>query len=60
MSKFYVCTEGCGSIEETDKEKAPVCCGKPMKEVNEEELFSCPGCAGCHADCKGASEENKK
>ncbi len=53
MSKIYMCSKNCGSIEETDSKKAPVCCGVEMREVNEEELFSCPGCAGCHVGCKG-------
>ncbi len=59
MSKIYMCSKNCGSIEETDTDKISSCCGAEMKEVNEEELFSCPGCAGCHAGCHGASEESK-
>ena len=49
MSKIYVCSENCGSIEETDGDKVPECCGKKMREVKKDELFGCPGCAGCHA-----------
>ncbi|MDF1498707.1 MAG: hypothetical protein P1P85_05160 [Patescibacteria group bacterium] len=53
MSKLYKCAKGCGSIEENDKEKVPTCCGVEMIEINEEELFSCPGCSGCHTGCHG-------
>jgi len=56
MSKIYKCAKGCGSIEESDNEKIPTCCDEPMKETTEEELFSCPGCAGCHTGCGSTKE----
>ena len=57
MSKLYKCAKECGSIEEGDEEKVPTCCDEKMVETNEEELFSCPGCAGCHSGCGGSKTE---
>ena len=51
MSKLYKCAKGCGSIEEGDDQKIPVCCDEKMVETNEEELFRCHGCSGCFAGC---------
>jgi hypothetical protein len=51
MSRLYKCAKNCGSIEETNEDNIPVCCGMEMVEVGEEDIFSCPGCAGCQAGC---------
>jgi len=57
MSKIYKCSKNCGNIEENDQEKAPVCCGVPMIEAKEEELFGCAGCCSrCNAGCGGTEE----
>jgi hypothetical protein len=56
MSKLYKCSK-CESVEENDTNKKPVCCETEMKEVTEEELFSCPGCAGCHVGCGNTKNE---
>lgn len=58
MSKIYVCSKNCGSIEETDGGKEPVCCGTAMKELKENELFGCSGCAGCRGGGCGADGGN--
>ena len=53
MSKIYKCSKGCGSIEENDQGKAPICCGVSMTEIKEEELFGCAGCCSrCGAGCE--------
>jgi len=57
MAKLYVCSKNCGSIEESDGEKIPMCCGCQMKEVKENELFSCGGCAGCGRNCAGPGDD---
>ncbi|MCK4799429.1 hypothetical protein KAS31_00445 [Candidatus Parcubacteria bacterium] len=59
MSKIYKCAKNCGSIEESDSDKVPVCCGVPMTEIKEEELFGCSGCCSrCSAGC-GDGEDNE-
>lgn len=59
MSKLYKCAKDCGSIEEGDDDKKPVCCEVEMIEIKEEELFGCAGCcAGCSSGC-GITEDNK-
>jgi hypothetical protein len=55
MPKLYKCLK-CGSVEENDSNKKPACCEVEMVEVGEEELFSCPGCAGCYVGCGGKEE----
>jgi hypothetical protein len=57
MSKLYKCAKNCGSIEETSESNTPVCCGVKMVEIDEEDIFSCPGCAGCHMGCDGLKDE---
>ena len=56
MPKIYKCAKNCGSIEESRDDKVPVCCGFEMVEIKEEELFGCPGCSGCQADCVGKKD----
>lgn len=56
MTKLFQCAKGCGSVEETDKEEVPTCCGAAMVEVSEDEVFGCGGCCHCCAGC-GAEEE---
>lgn len=55
MTKLYKCAKGCGSIEETDNEEIPTCCGVKMEEISEDEVF---GCAGCCACCGGCGSDN--
>jgi len=50
MSKLYKCAK-CGSIEKLFEKETPVCCNCEMVEIDESDLFSCPGCAGCHIGC---------
>ena len=58
MSKIYKCAKNCGSVEESDSDKAPICCGISMIEVKEdEELF---GCAGCCSRCDAGCGDGKK
>lgn len=64
MTKLYKCAKGCGSIEETDKDEIPTCCGVSMQEISEDEVFGCGGCcSGCHGcgfesdDAEGGDEE---
>lgn len=59
MTKLYKCAKGCGSIEETDKDQIPVCCGVPMAEISEEELGGCAGCCHCCHGC-GVEEETEE
>jgi len=65
MSKLYKCSKGCGSIEETDKNETPVCCGISMEEISENEVFGCSGCCACcggcgaDKDCGDEEEENE-
>ena len=60
MSKLYKCAKNCGSVEENDNEKddnkIPACCGVPMVEIKEDELF---GCAGCCSRCKSCGDGEK-
>ncbi len=56
MTKLYKCAKGCGSVEETDKNEAPVCCGVAMVEISEDEIFGCGCCCHCCAGC-GADED---
>lgn len=58
MSKLYKCAKNCGSIEEMQDDKIPACCGCKMMEIKDEELFGCPGCAGCDLGCGKASGDN--
>lgn len=58
MSKLYKCAKGCGSIEETDEVKVPVCCAVPMVPISEDEVFGCGGCCHCCGGC-GAEEDEE-
>lgn len=60
MTKLYKCAKNCGSIEEIQDNKIPTCCGLEMTEIKEEELFGCPGCAGCDLGCGKAGEDDSK
>ena len=58
MQKIYKCSKGCGSIEENDNDEKPVCCGVPMIEIKEEDLFGCAGCCDrCDAGCESSQGE---
>lgn len=57
MSKLYQCAKGCGSIEETDEVKAPVCCGVDMVEISEDEIVGCGGCCHCCGGCGMEDDE---
>lgn len=54
-NKLYKCAKGCGSIEETDAQETPVCCGAAMEEISEDEVFGCGGCCSACGACGGAS-----
>ncbi|MFA7169700.1 MAG: hypothetical protein WC178_02495 [Candidatus Paceibacterota bacterium] len=57
MTKLYKCAKGCGSIEETEKNEIPVCCGANMVEISEDEVFGCAGCCSCCSGCGSDEEE---